>query len=121
MIVCVTAEGNDLNFNVDQRFGRCKNFIIYNTENKQFESFPNPNIDGMGGVGIQSAQFVASKKAQVIITGKVGPNASEALTAAGIQVVLDVSGTIEHALAQFENGELKSSAGPNAGEKSGLQ
>ena len=121
MKICITAEGNTLDSNVDQRFGRCQYFIFVDTDTLQFEAVQNENVSGMGGVGVQSGQLVAEKQAKAVITGKVGPNASQTLQAAGIDVVLDVSGSVKDAIERFKNGELKPTKGPNVEEKSGLK
>lgn len=120
MKICVTSEGNDLDSKVDQRFGRAKYFIFYDDETALFETISNKNVDGTGGVGVQSAQLVAEKQAKTVLTGKVGPNASKALESAGIDVVLDVEGSVKEALTSFLNGKINSRKGPNAKEKSGL-
>ena len=86
----------------------------------EVEAIQNQNISGMGGVGVQSGQLVAEKKAKVVITGSVGPNASQTLQAAGVDVILDVSGSVKDAIEKFKNNELKPTKGPNAEEKSGL-
>jgi len=52
-------------------------------------------------VGVQSAQLVAEKQAKTVLTGKVGPNASKALESAGIDVVLDVEGSVKKHLPAF--------------------
>ena len=120
MKICITAEGDNLESKVDQRFGRCQYFIFADTDTLEFEAVANQNLAGMGGVGVQSGQLVAEKQAEVILTGTVGPNASKILQAAGIGVVVDVSGSIKEVIEKYKNGELKPSDGPNAEEKSGL-
>ena len=105
---------------VDQRFGRCQYFLFIDTETLAFEAVINPNITGMGGVGVQAGQLVADKQAKAVLTGKVGPNASQTLQTAGIDVICDVSGEVKSAVEKFKNGEYTSSDGPNAGEKSGM-
>jgi predicted Fe-Mo cluster-binding NifX family protein len=120
MKICVTSEGETLDAKVDQRFGRCRYFIFIDPETMEFEAVLNQNAEGMGGVGIQSGQFASEKQAQVVLTGDVGPNASQTLEAAGIDVVLNVSGTVREAVESFKRGELKPSKGPNAQEKSGM-
>jgi len=55
-----------------------------------------------------------------VLTGKVGPNASQTLEAAGIDAVLDVSGSVKDAIERYKNGELKLTKGSNAEEKAGL-
>ncbi|MDP8212492.1 MAG: NifB/NifX family molybdenum-iron cluster-binding protein [Candidatus Zapsychrus exili] len=120
MNICITSEGNNLDSKVDQRFGRCQYFIFVDTDTSQFEAVQNQNVNGMGGVGVQSGQLVAEKQIKTLLTGKVGPNASQTLESAGIEVILDVRGTVKEALDSFNNGEFKSTKGPNAEEKSGL-
>ncbi|MCK5580329.1 MAG: NifB/NifX family molybdenum-iron cluster-binding protein [Candidatus Omnitrophica bacterium] len=120
MKICITAEGDSLDSVVDQRFGRCQCFIFVDTDTLEFEAVQNQNASGMGGVGVRAGQLVAEKQAKVVITGKVGPNASQTLQAAGIDVVLDVSGRVKDAIERYKDGEFKSTKGPNAEEKSGL-
>ena len=121
MKICITSEGNNLDSKVDQRFGRCQYFIFVDTDTSQFEAVQNQNVNGMGGVGVQSGQLIAEKKAAIVITGKVGPNASQTLEHAGIGVILDVQGSVKEALERFKNGDFKPSPGPNADEKAGLK
>ena len=120
MKICITAEGDTLESQVDQRFGRCQYFIFYDIATSEFEAVQNQNISGMGGVGVQSGQFVAERKAEVVLTGHVGPKAAQTLQAAGIDVVVDVSGSVKEVIEKYKNGELKTSDGPNVEEKSGL-
>ncbi len=117
--ICVTSQGDNLEAQVDQRFGRCQYFLFIDTETLEFEAVANQNVTGMGGVGIQSGQLVAEKQVGVVLTGRVGPNASETLEAAGINVFFDVSGSVKDAVMKYKNGELQASKGPNAEEHSG--
>lgn len=120
MIICITSEGNSLDSKVDQRFGRAQYFIFYNDETSQFEAVENENVAGTGGVGVQSGQLVAEKKVETVLTGSVGPNASQTLESAGIDVVLNVEGNVKEAIERFKKGELKPIKGPNAEKKAGL-
>ncbi|MCM8777817.1 MAG: NifB/NifX family molybdenum-iron cluster-binding protein [Candidatus Omnitrophica bacterium] len=106
MKICITAEGNNLEANVDQRFGRCAYFILYDTETDTFEAISNTNASGMGGVGIQNATMMTEKGAEVIITGNLGPNASRVLQQAGIKAVTGVSGKVKDAIENFKKGLL---------------
>jgi len=120
MKICITAEGDGLDAKVDPRFGRCKYFIFVDTETLQFEAVENGNAFGMGGVGVQSGQLVAKNQAKVVLTGKVGPNASQTLEAAGIEVALDVAGNVKEAIEKYKQGEYKITQGSNVEEKAGL-
>ena len=120
MKICITAQGNDLNSTVDPRFGRCKYFIFIDPDTQKFEAVENPNIDAMGGAGIQSGQFIASKDVKIVITGNVGPNAFQTLQAAGIDVLTGASGTIKDTIEKHKKGELKSAQGPSVNSKFGM-
>ena len=120
MKICVTSQGDNLDSQVDPRFGRCQYFIIVDTETLEFESIKNPNIDAMGGAGIQSGQLVAGKQVKVVITGNVGPNAFQTLQAAGLNVITGVSGGVKGAIEKYKKGELKPTQGPSVNSKFGI-
>ncbi|MBW1695760.1 MAG: NifB/NifX family molybdenum-iron cluster-binding protein [Deltaproteobacteria bacterium] len=110
MKVAVSATEKDLNAEIDQRFGRCPYFIVVDTDDMSFEAFENESMRLGGGAGIQSAQFVASKGARVVITGNIGPNAMSTLSAAGIKVVTGQTGTVRKAIEGYKEGKLKISS-----------
>jgi len=118
--ICVTSEGDNLGSKVDSRFGRCRYFIIADTDTLEFEAIENPNIESMGGAGIQSAQLVSSKQVKAVLTGNVGPNAFQTLQAAGIEVFTDASGTIKEAIEKYKKGEFKVVSSPSVSSHSGM-
>ena len=113
MKICITAQSNDLEAQVDPRFGRCQYFVIADTDTDETDILENSNKDGMGGVGVQSGQLMAEKQVKVVLTGNVGPNAHQTLTAAGIEVVTGVSGTVKEVIEKYKKGEFKSTQGPS--------
>ena len=120
MRICLTSQGDNLNSGVDPRFGRCQYFIIADTATLEFEAIKNPNLDAMGGAGIQSGQLVASKGVKTVLTGNVGPNAFQALQTAGIDVITGASGTIKEAIEKYNKGEFKPTQGPSVNPKFGM-
>ena len=113
MKICITAQGEDLEANVDPRFGRCQGFIIVDVDTLEFEVVKNPNMDSSGGAGIQSGQLIAEKQAKVVLTGNIGPNAFQTLKAAGIEVITGVSGTVKAAVEKYKNNGFKSIDSPS--------
>ena len=106
MKIAVSSTGTDLNSEIDPRFGRCAYFIIVNTDDMSFEAIENESMSLGGGAGIQSGQFIASTGAKVLITGNVGPNASRTLNAAGLDVIVGVSGPVREVIERHKKGEL---------------
>ena len=120
MKICVTSTGPSLDAPVDPRFGRCQYFVIVDTETMEYEAMPNPSIGASGGAGIQAAQTVAGKGVGVVVTGNLGPNATQTLTASGIQMVTGASGTVRDAIEQYKSGGLSQTTSPTVPEYSGL-
>ena len=112
MKICVTAVSGSLEAQIDPRFGRCPYFVIVDSETMEFEAVPNIASDSMSGAGIQAAQTMASKGVKVLITGNVGPNAFQALSAAGIRVVIGGFGNVREVVEKYKSGELKETSSP---------
>ena len=111
---------NSLDAPVNPRFGRCQYFLIVDSETMQFEAIPNMASGAMGGAGIQAAQIIAGKGVKALITGNVGPNAFQALSAAGIQIITGAYGTVREAVEKYKKGELKGISAPTVGGHFGM-
>ena len=109
MKLCITAEGKTLDAKVDPRFGRCKYFIIVDTETGKYEAIDNPGIM-TGGAGIQAGELASGKNVTTVLTGNIGPNAFQVLTAAKIAVIVGVEGTVQKVIERFKKGEYATSA-----------
>ena len=120
MRIAVTAQGADLDSAMDPRFGRCRNFVIVDSDSDKFEAFSNESVTASGGAGTQSAQFLANKGVGTVITGNVGPNAARALEAAGIKVYSAASGTVRDALEAYKVGKLSPVSGATVDSHHGM-
>ena len=107
MKVAISALGEDLQAQVDPRFGRAQNFIIVDPETMEFEVISNTGINAMHGAGIQSGQLMSSKGVTAVITGNLGPNAYQTLTAAGIQLFQAGAVTVAQAIESYKKGQLQ--------------
>ncbi len=87
MKVAITSTGNSLEAKLDQRFGRCAYFVIYDTETKSTEYFPNPNKDAPDGAGPASVQFIASRKVSKVVSGDFGIKVKPILENLQIQMI----------------------------------
>ena len=113
MKICVTSMGNNLDSNVDPRFGRCAYFIIIDSETLRFKAILNPSVEASGGAGIQSAQLVTKESAEAVITGNVGPNAFQTLSSFGLKVYTGAKGSIRKVIQQYKDGKFKEMSGPS--------
>ncbi|UCF89893.1 MAG: NifB/NifX family molybdenum-iron cluster-binding protein [Desulfobacterales bacterium] len=113
MKLAISSYGTDLNSQIDPRFGRCAYYLVVDSDNMSFEVFKNESATLGGGAGIQSAQFLAAKGANAVITGNCGPNAVETLAAAGIELFGGQTGTVTEAVAKYKDGRLKQGMAPN--------
>lgn len=120
MKICISASSNSLEAQVDPRFGRCPYFVIVDSETMQFEAIPNVASGSMSGAGIQAAQAIANRGVKIVITGNVGPNAFQALSAAGISVVTGASGTIREVVEKYKKGEFKETGAPTVSGHLGI-
>ena len=120
MKIAVSATAPGLDAEVDPRFGRCQYFVIIDPQSMQFEALDNSNAMAAGGAGISTAQMIASRGVEVVLTGNCGPNAYQTLLAAGIQVISGVSGKIKDAVEAYKTGTLQPSAQPSVGSHYGM-
>ena len=115
MKIAVSATGRNLDDPVDPRFGRAAYILIVDGETDQYVAIDNgENVRAFKGAGIQAATAISNQGAQVLLTGYCGPNAFKTLTAAGIKVVSDVSGTVRQVIDTFKSGVYSYSTGANA-------
>lgn len=123
MKIAVSAIAPDLDALVDPRFGRAPYFIIVDPDSMQFETMENSSASAPGGTGISVAQAIVGKGVQVVLTGSCGPNAYEVLSAAGVQIITGVSGTVRDAVLSFKQGKPASTSAPDVppGEEEGLR
>jgi len=105
--VAITAQGDNLEAEVDPSFGRCSYFIIIDPQTLSWQIYANPNRELTQGAGIKSAQFLAQQGVRLLLTGECGPKAYQVLTSSGIQVVTGVSGRVSQALNLIHSGENK--------------
>ena len=120
MKICVSASSGNLDANVDSRFGRCPYFVVVDSETMEFTAVSNDSTNAAHGAGIQAAQTVANMGANVVITGNVGPNAFNVLSASGIKIVTGASGNIREAIEKYKSGQLKEVSNPTVGGHFGM-
>ena len=121
MKIAVSSTGDNLESNVDMRFGRCKYFMIVDSDSMEFKALSNESIMASGGAGIKSAETIVNQDVEIVLTGNIGPNAHSTLKAAGIKVFTGANGTIKDAINKYKNNELRESDSANVGSHSGMR
>jgi len=109
MKIAISADGDKLHNKVDQRFGRCPYFLIVNVEGKEvgtFEAITNEGVIQGHGAGIKAAEQIGDLKVNAVITGQLGPNATNVLKKLGIKAY-SASGIITDVLAEFVEDKLE--------------
>ena len=122
MKIVITSSGNNLDGDMDPRFGRCEYFIVVDTDSMSFEAIPNPALAAPGGAGIQAAQFIVDLKGDAVISGNYGPNAFGVLSAAAMDLYrIETTMPVKDVVARFNTGELEKVDQPTSGSHSGNQ
>ena len=120
MKIAISATGSSLDAEVDPRFGRCQYFIIVDPDTMEFEAMDNSSAMAAGGAGISAAQMIASKGVQAVLTGNLGPNAHQVLSASGVDMISGVSGKVRDAVLACKSGEFQSSSQPSVDAHFGM-
>ena len=112
MKLCITAAGNDLSSATDSAFGRAPWFVLIDTDSEAVEAIENVSVNASQGAGIAAAQTMADNSVQAVLTGRLGPKAQTALSAAGISMYEGLAQvTVGQALEQFRQGQYSESGG----------
>lgn len=108
MIIIISAQEPKIESSINERFGRSPYLIKVDTQDMKWEGFPNPGVSQSGGAGIAVAQFVIDQKAEAVISGDFGPNASRTLGAAGVHMHIftkEIQSVLQ-AVELFKEGKL---------------
>ena len=97
MKICVLAEGDSLSSYVADDFGHAPYFLIVDSDTLKYESVKNEFMNSEGA-GMKVADAIVDLKADLVITGGIGPHGYNKLTAAGITVSFDEDGTAEECI-----------------------
>ena len=88
MKTAITSTGETPDSKLDQRFGRCAWFIIYDRETGATEAVANPGREALEGAGPAAVQLVASKGVRQIVSGEFGIKIKSLVDSLGIQMII---------------------------------
>ena len=123
MKIAISSDGKGIKGEISNVFGRCKYFLIIEADKQEIqnvEAIENTSVQKATGAGIQAAQMVAKIGAGIVITGNIGPNAFQTLTAAGVKVITGVNGSVKDVVDKFSSGEFKEIDAPSVASHFGM-
>ncbi len=88
MKVAITSRGNTTESLIDERFGRCAYFALYDTCTREVEFMENSAKDAPEGAGPAAVAIVAGRGAEKIISGEFGFKIKSMLEELKIQMVI---------------------------------
>ena len=107
MKILITAQGEGPDAQVDPRFGRAQMFVLHDTESGAYTALPNAqNLQAPQGAGIQAGRNAVDSGAAAVLTGNCGPKAFRVLSQGGVEVYVNVQGTVRQAVEAFLAGQL---------------
>ena len=108
MKIVITATSPNIDARVDPRFGRGAYFIFVDPNTHEWQAQENPAVNASGGAGSQAAQLISGEGAQAAISGHFGPNAFQALQAAGISMYqFGELQTVKEVITAYKDGKLE--------------
>jgi predicted Fe-Mo cluster-binding NifX family protein len=111
MKIAISSSGPSPDDQLDLRFGRCRYFILADSESDSFESLDNEAAASMGGAGLQAAQTLVDAGVKAVITGNIGSNAINVLEDAGITAYHCGPGPVRSTLKKNKDGRLNETSG----------
>lgn len=107
MKVAFSATGKNKDSILDQRFGRCDYFQIYDTETKEIKVIDNEGQSASGGAGIAASNQIVNEKVDAVVTGSLGPNAFDIINESEIRMYKCDSISIEAAIEKYNLNQLE--------------
>jgi predicted Fe-Mo cluster-binding NifX family protein len=107
-IAVAVDDAGGLQANVSAHFGRCPYYVIIDAAGNSVVksvTVENPFFNSHGEPG-QVPAFIKSQKADVIISGGMGPRAVAFFNDFGIDVVTGASGSVDRVIRDYLNGSL---------------
>ena len=106
MKVALTCQGQSLEHDLDQRFGRAATILVVDLDTNFVEVIDNGANAPSGGAGIAAAQRLVDRNVAAVITGQIGPNALSVLKAADMALYQGIAGSAKQNLAAYKAGQL---------------
>ncbi len=112
--IAICSTGSSSSSIVDERFGRCAYFMIWDPETKEYTSLANTGTESAHGAGTGAVQELLKNKISVILSQRIGPKAFAVLKQTDVKIFSGITGkTVEEALQSYKDGDLKELLSPS--------
>ncbi len=102
MIVAIPSSADNIDALIDERFGRCPFFCLYNTQTGNHIFKRNDIKDASAGVGLQAAEFIANNWVDQVCAVEVGPKAEGVLKRLNIKInSIEAGQTVESIINRY--------------------
>ena len=108
MKIFIGTDLPELTGKISKRFGHAVYYLLYNTENQEFDVINNPEDDEEHQILVEALD----KGAEIFIVGNIGPHAFEILSNGNAKTYLARKMTAGEALDRLNNNELELLTGP---------
>ena len=88
-------------------FARAPYFVFVDTDNDSKDIVDNPAVEAHGGAGVKAAQLILDRKADAVLTVRLGENAADAFNAAGIEIYKTSGIGVDENVKEFKEGKLE--------------
>lgn len=102
MIIAIASEKEDINSKIDERFGLCNYFYVYDTDTQKGDFSENPYKESNQGVGSKIVEFLANKSVKEIFVVEVGEKALGMLSQLNIKTnIMIKNNTIDDIISKL--------------------
>jgi predicted Fe-Mo cluster-binding NifX family protein len=112
MKIAISSTGTELSDLVDPRFSKCRYYIFIETDSRQTKVIENTTSYVCVLRDTTAGNLVAGEETDVVLTGHIGPKASNILLGAGVRIYTGASGKVSAALEAFQSGGLTEMTSP---------
>lgn len=86
MKLVIPSSNNTLESMMDERFGRARYFLIYDTNTDEHQFLENTWLNQQHGVGVRTSSVLAERGVNRVIAPHIGPKAGDILRSSGIEI-----------------------------------
>ena len=98
MKIAISAKTGSIESQMDERFGRCNYFILFDDKTEQIKSIVNLAASASSGAGPIAVKELVKHKVKTVVTGSIGEIAEESLQMAGIEIITMEALTVQEAI-----------------------